>query len=123
MSEKLHASQLTGTGSTIIDGLFQVSPISQRATYVAGLTLLGSLELGLFCSPKALMIEAATTLTFAAIVFGLATVAGHSKRFLRLTPWLLWPLTLVLMAEIVVLTSSVWLGWPLTLAVMDVCRD
>jgi hypothetical protein len=112
------ARHVQSTGFAVLDRVFQASPMSRRAIYVGVLTLLGSIEAGVILSGQALLIETALALTFFAFVFGLASVARHSKTISLLVPWLLWPMSLVVVAVTLTLTCSLYLGWPLRFPVL-----
>jgi hypothetical protein len=110
------------TGFAVLDQVFQASPMTRRAALVAGVALLGSIEVGVLCSGEALLIEGALALAFFAFVFGLASVARHSKLVLLLMPWVLWPMALVVAAVVVTVMCSLFVGWPLTVSILAVCR-
>jgi hypothetical protein len=111
------------TGFAVLDQAFRASPMTRRAVFVAGVALLASLELGVFCSGEALLFEGALALVFFSFVFGLASVARHSKVVLSLMPWLLWPMALVVAAAVLTVVTSVLLEWPLTVTILAICRS
>jgi hypothetical protein len=119
MTHSAQARNVESTGFAAIDQVFQASPMARRAVFVAGVALVGSIELGVIASGQALLLEGALALTFLSLVFVLASVARHSKVVSLLMPWLLWTLSLVVVAVVLAVICSLLLEWPLRFPILQ----
>ncbi len=121
MSNELPARSPVGGG--LFAGLGLASPAASRALWVGGGALCVAIELGVFCSLTALLIEGAVLVVLVGAAVAVAEGAKTSQHVRRWASWLLWPLACAAIAMSIALVCSTWFGWPWSFPVLGICRD